>query len=304
MFPKENAPAPAPAGPNPGSGSGIKIGILFGAVLALVGASVYLFYQLNQIRAELDQTRDALATEISKINEISSVSTQTNRRSVETLKDQVEKYRAQAAQLSGQAKIEATQHADELAARLEKITQEQGKQVAAVSNEVTQVKTEAAATTAATNSRIGEVSSEVGNVKTDVAATKSELEKTIADLKSARGDLGVQSGLIATNSKELAALKSLGERNYVEFKIAKSKTLQKVGDISVLLKNTDPKRNRYTIEVVADDKRVEKKDRTVNEPVQFLLSKATQPYELVVNDVKKDLITGYLAAPKAQQTRN
>jgi hypothetical protein len=77
-----------------------------------------------------------------------------------------------------------------------------------------------------------------------------------------------------------------------------------VGDIAVLLKKTDPKKNRYTIEVIADDKTVEKKDKTINEPVQFLLSRATQPYELVVNDVKKDLISGYVASPKVQQTRS
>lgn len=169
-----------------------------------------------------------------------------------------------------------------------------------MSSEVSQVKDQAVAA----NTKIGEVSGEVGNVKTDVAATKSELEKTIADLKSTRGDLGVQSGLIATNGKELAALKALGERNYTEFKITKSKTLQKVGDLQVRLEKADPKHNSYTIVVVADDKSVTKKDRTINEPVQFLLSKATQPYELVVNDVKKDLISGYVAAPKVQQTRN
>jgi len=58
------------------------------------------------------------------------------------------------------------------------------------------------------------------------------------------------------------------------------------------------------VEVIADDKKVEKKDRTVNEPVQFMLSKATQPYELVVNEVRKDMISGYVAAPKVQSARN
>jgi len=301
LFPKENQTVSDSTNITQGdSGSGVKIAVLFGAVLALVGASVYLYYQLNQMREDLNQTRDSLSAEIAKVNEASSVTTATSRRTVDALKDQVEKYRSQAAQLSGQAKVEATAHADQLAARLEKMQQEQGKQVAAMSTEVTAVKTDAAAA----NTKIGEVSSEVGNVKTDVAATKSELEKTIADLKSTRGDLGVQSGLIATNGKELSALKALGERNYVEFKIAKAKASQKVGDISVRLEKTDPKHNRYTIIVVADDKTVEKRDKTINEPVQFLLSKATQPYELVVNDVKKDLIVGYLAAPKVQTTRN
>jgi chromosome segregation ATPase len=302
--PVNDTPLSSPVNPSSQSGSGVKIPILFGAVLALMGASGYLFYQLGELRNELAQTRDALTTEISKIHETTAVTTQTSRRSQEELRQQlradVEKYRAQATLLSGQAKADATKHADDLASQLQKAQQDQAAKVAAVTTEVSQVKD----ATSANVSKIGEVSTEVGNVRTDLGATKSELEKTIADLKSTRGDMGVQSGLIATNGKELAALRALGERNYVEFKIAKTKAPQKVGEIAVLLKKADPKRNTYTIEVVADDKTVEKKDRTVNEPVQFLLSKATQPYELVVNEVKKDLISGYLAVPKVQQVRN
>jgi len=316
LFPQEkrpvsdapaSAPAPAPAAayappPQPvivNQGSGAKIPILFGAVLALVGACVYLFYQVNQLQSQLAETKESFSAKLSEIAETSTVSTQTSRRTMDSLKKDVDKYRAQAAQLSGDAKRDATQHADELAAKLQKMQEEQGKQVAAVTTEVSQVKTEASAAT----SRIGEVSTEVGSVKNDVARTKSDLEKTIADLKSTRGDLGVQSGLIATNGKELAALRQLGERNYTDFKLTKSKAPQKVGDLQVLLKAADPKHNKYTIEVIADDKRVEKKDRSVNEPVQFLLSRATQPYELVVNDIKKDMIVGYVSAPKVQQTR-
>ena len=99
------------------------------------------------------------------------------------------------------------------------------------------------------------------------------------------------------------SLKALGERNYTEFKLAKEKTAQRVGDVQIRLKSVDQKKNRYTIELIADDKLVEKKDKTINEPVQFLLSRATQPYELVVNEVKKDMIVGYVSAPKVQQSR-
>ena len=150
----------------------------------------------------------------------------------------------------------------------------------------------------AANTKIGEVSNEVGDVKTDVSNTKSELDKTISDLKSTRGDLGVQSGLIATNASELAALKALGERNYFDFNLGKTKQPQRIGDILLQLKKADMKKNRYTVDVVADDKKVEKKDKGVNEPVQFYTSKARQPYEIVINEVKKDQIVGYLATPK------
>ncbi len=310
LFPKENQnvsdSAPTPQGPlyvNTNSGGGVKIPILFGAVLALIGASVYLFYQLNQVRAELETTRESLSGEISKMYETSTVTTQTSRRSFEKLeKDtqrELDKTRAQAAQLSGQAKEVAERHADDLAAKLQKIQDDQGKQISAVGTEVTAVKTEATAA----NAKIEGVNAEVGGVKTDLAKNKADTEKLIADMKTARGDLGMQSGLIATNGKELAALRELGERNYVEFKITKSKAPQKVGDVSVLLKSVDIKKNKYTIELIADDKATEKKDRSINEPVQFLMAKARQPYELVVNDIKKDLIAGYVSVPKVQVPR-
>jgi len=293
----DSSPTPPPS---ESGGGGAKTVILFVLVVALIAATGYLFVQVTQTRSELAQTREALLDEISKIHETSAVSTQTSRRSVESLKSDVDAARRQASQLAGQAKIDAEKHAEELAANLQKVQQEQAQKVSAVTAEVSQVKDQASAA----NTKISEVSTDVGNVRTEVASTRSELEKTIAQLKATQGDLGVQSGLIATNGKELAALKALGERNYVEFKLAKTKGPQKVGDIAILLKKADPKTNRYTITVIADDKTVEKKDKTVNEPVQFMLAKASQPYELVVNDVKKDLISGYVAAPKVQQTRN
>lgn len=292
---------------DPSGSSSPKIPILFGAVVALVGASLYQFYEVRQVRSELESTRDALMDQIAKVHETSTVSSKTNRQSVDSLKTQMDEARRQASILAGQAKLDATKHADELAAKLEKAQQEEAVKVAetaaAVSNvtgEVSKVKDDANTT----KTRVGEVSTDLASVKTDAAATKAELEKTISDLKSTKGDLGVQSGLIATNGKELAALRALGERNYTEFRLVKEKTPRKVGDVQIRLKAADMKKNRYTIELIADDKLVEKKDKTINEPVQFMLSRATQPFEIVVNEVKKDMIAGYISSPKVQQTRN
>jgi hypothetical protein len=116
--------------------------------------------------------------------------------------------------------------------------------------------------------------------------------------------MGLMSGLIATNSKEIQYLRDVGDRNIYEFTIAKTAGMQKVGDIQVLLKKTDSKRNRYTVDVRADDRLVEKQNKTVNEPVQFYTSRARQPYELVVNQVQRDKVIGYLATPKVTISRN
>ncbi len=265
--------------------------ILFGAVVALIAANVYLFLQIDSLKAELAKNRETLLAEVGRVKETSSVTSAAAQRNLDTLKDELEAARRQASMAVGQAKVDAQKHAEDLAARL---AQQQKAAEAQLKGQISQVEQTATAAT----TKIGEVSTEVGTVKTDLSSTKAELDKTIASLKSVSGDLGVQSGLIATNGKELAALKALGERNYFEFNLRKMKQPQRVGDIMLQLKKADQKRNRYTVDITADDKRVEKKDKGVNEPVQFYTSKARQPYELVVNEVKKDVIVGYLATPK------
>lgn len=277
--------------------SNLKTAILFGAVIALLAANVYLYLQVDQMRTDMSKLRESIITEVTSLRETSSVSTATARKNIETLKSELEEARRQASMAASTAKSEATARAEQLAKQLAEEQRKQQQHALSQINEVKEV-----ANTA--NAKIAEVGGDVTQVKTDVASTKTELEKTITDLKKVTGDLGVQSGYIATNGKELAALKRLGERNYYEFNLAKSKTPQKVGDITILLKKTDTKRNKYTVEVFADDKRTEKKDKTINEPVQFYVAKARQPYELVVNEVKKNVIVGYLATPKDTIARN
>lgn len=273
--------------------SGTKIAILFGLVLTLIAANVYLFLQIDGLKKEVAKSNEAFQEEVSRVRETSTVTSAAARRNLEALKTELDEARRQASAAVGQAKVDATKHAEDLARKLE---QQQRATEQSVRSEISKVEQSA-------SSKIEDVNKEVSSVKTDVASTKSELDKQIENLKSVRGDLGVQSGLIATNGKELAALKALGERNYFEFNLGKTKEPQRVGDILVQLKKADMKKNRYTVEIIADDKRTEKKDKTINEPVQFYTSKARQPYEMVVNEVKKDQIVGYLATPKVTVAR-
>ena len=290
-------PPPQYVLPPPSSGGGWKTGILFGAVIALIGASVYLYMELDKTKKDLVKTTDTMQARIDKLEEASSLTTRSNRKTVEELRDQLERARRQASALVGEAKQEALKKVEDTRTQLV-AAQEQAKQQ--LKSDISQVREQ----TDTANTKISQVGNDVTAVKTDLTSTKSELEKTVADLKRATGELDGHSVLIATNGKELAALRALGERNYVEFTIHKSKQAQKVGEVAILLKNADPKKNRYTIELTADDKTTEKKDRGVNEPLQFMTSKAKQPYELIVNDVKKDTIAGYLSVPKVQNVRN
>lgn len=156
----------------------------------------------------------------------------------------------------------------------------------------------------ATQQKISSVSTDVSGVKTDVGGVKTNLTNTQTELKadeaqlqSMKGDLGVDGGLIATNQKELDFLKHKGDRNYYQFTLRKGQR-QPVSTVSLQLKKADTKHSRYTVEVYADDKKIEKKDRSLNEPVQFYTGKDNYLYELVVNSIGKNVISGYIATPK------
>jgi len=147
--------------------------------------------------------------------------------------------------------------------------------------------------------KIGAVATEVGGAKKDIEATKNDLEVTKSKMASAMGDMNVMSGLIARNRDDLEELRRKGDRNYFEFSVQKSKAPQRVGPIQMSLNKTDPRKSKYTVTLVADDKTIEKKDKTSGEPVQFYVAHMHgTPYEIVVFDVGKNKITGYLSTPK------
>jgi hypothetical protein len=140
---------------------------------------------------------------------------------------------------------------------------------------------------------------EVVKVKDDVAASKAAIEQTQAQLQRAIGDLGEQSGLIARNADELAALKRTGLRDYFEFDLSKAKTPSPIGPVALRLTSADAKRHKFNMMLVVDDMEIEKKDKTLLEPVQFYRKGSRQLNEVVVYTVQKDRITGYLSTPKA-----
>jgi predicted nucleic acid-binding Zn-ribbon protein len=265
------------------------------AGLALVGG--FAFYQNAQLQ---DVRRDLAASQkdVTAIRTSVVGASDDARKQIDTLRGQLVNTQQQSAEVLTKAQTVAKRRADAAVAKLDK---QQAERVAALDAELNQVKEN----TAMTSTRLAGVSSDVSAVQSDVADTKSRLEKTNGDLQSVRGDMGVMSGLVATNSQEIETLRKLGDRNIYEFKLTKAGGLERVGDISLRVVKTNIRRNQYSLVVSADDKLIEKKDKTTNEPVQFYVaSKARQPYEIVVNEVSKNTIKGYLATPKVTTARN
>ncbi len=139
---------------------------------------------------------------------------------------------------------------------------------------------------------------QIEGVRTDIAGTRTDLEATKAKLDKTIGDLGVQSGLIAHTREDLDQLKRRGDRNYYEFTLAKGKRPTRVSTVALQLRKTNPKRGKFTLNVTADDWTIEKRDRTLFEPMQFYSGRDRQLYEVVVMSVDKNKVSGYLSTPK------
>jgi len=290
---------PYPPAPPPDNHSSLKTAIAAGAIVASLAANGFLLYQTHDLGVEMARSREVMQNEIDTLKENSTVMTEAQRKHLDDLKADLDTRSRELSQAASQAKKDALSYADQQAQKLEAESQKIAGSVTQVSSDLTNVKQSADQA----NAKIADVGTDVNGVKSDLASTKSDLAQTKTDLRQVRGDLGQTSSLVATNDKELQELIRRGERNIVKFNISKkSRGFQKVGDIALALKNTDPKKNKFTLQVQADDKLTEKKDRNINEPLQFYVSSSL--YELVVNTVSKDDVSGYLSTPKYQARNN
>lgn len=157
----------------------------------------------------------------------------------------------------------------------------------------------------AQSEQIGQVTGQVANVqgelsgaKKDISDTRTDLESTKAKLERAVGDLTGQGSLIARTRGDLEELRHRGDREYYEFSLSKGSPTQ-VSTVRLQLKKADPKKSKFTLNVTADDRIVEKKDRGVAEPLQFYSGRDRQLYEVVIFSVEKNKVTGYLSTPKS-----
>ena len=254
-----------------GSGSGMGLWLGIGGAYILLSAFLLfsMYGRLGTLETSLatsDQQQAKLAERLDAAESSMQTTVAGVNQKLGTAQQQIE---TQSVQLTRQHR-----------ASLNRLVKEQRKQMETVTGEVEGVKSE-----------VGTVKSDVEITKSDLAATKDKLEHTI-------GDLGLQSGLIAHTREDLEALRRKGERNYYEFTLLKGKGPVPVSTISLQLKKVDPKKSKFTLNVLADDRTIEKKDRTMYEPLQFYTAKARHLYEVVIFTAEKNKVTGYLSTPK------
>ena len=260
------------------STSNALLAALAAGILLGVASLIWCFTLQSRLSNAEKKLTDAsernavLAERLEGTNARLTATSETLSRNVGATQQQIEA-RAQSIMAAQRAQVAETQ-------RLAQQQQVTEKQIGAVSSDVASVKTD------------------VGGVKTDVASTRSDLENAKSQLQRVIGDAGVMSGLIATNHSELEELKHRGDRNYYEFTLQKGAQPTLLSTVKLQLKKVDQKHSRYTLNVSADDRNIEKKDKNLDEPVQFYTGKEPVLFELVVNNIDKNKVSGYLSTPK------
>lgn len=250
--------------------------VVFGVAMLYVIVSLYFLVDMSGRVAKLEDGQKAAAAEQTQLLKKLGIT--------ETSLKEAERTQEELASKLGSTQKQVVARTSELAKQQkeaeQRLSDETKQQVGAVSGEVAGVKTE------------------LGGTKTDLAATKTDLEATKAKLDKTIGDLGVQSGLIARSQGDIEYLKHRGDRSIFEFALKKGSKPQPVGTVSLQLKKVDAKHGKYTLNVMADDRTIEKKDRTLFEPLQFYTGRDRTLYEVVVIAANKNQINGYLSTPK------
>ncbi|HSA92030.1 MAG TPA: hypothetical protein VLE48_03395 [Terriglobales bacterium] len=259
-----------------GSGGGMKIVLLAVAGLYIL-ASLYLMFDM---RGRIGTLEAFQATSSATQKQLTERMESADARMKATIEALEEKLGITEKQLDARTvELQRAQKAQTASLKAQK------EQIAEVSGQVEGVKSE-----------VGGVKTEVATARTEIEATKEKLERTI-------GDLGIQSGLIAKTREEVDELRRRGERNYYDFTLLKGQKPTPVATVSLQLKKSDAKKSKFTLNVIADDRTIEKKDRTMLEPLQFYTGKDRQLYELVVFNVEKNKVVGYLSTPKGPMAK-
>ena len=266
-------------------------------IVVLLLAVVYLFYDGSQ-------QKKATQAELSKISEQIQTLESTRKMGEASITSQISNLKTDIVgtqEAVGSTKAEMNKTAAQIKAEGQK-TKTELSQAIATKADTSQVEATVQAAKADAENKIGQVNNEVGGVKTQVTQVKNDLDTTRRDLEGTQRQLvdvrDTLSAAVAKNSSELSQLRLKGERDYFEFTLPKKNEATKVEDIRIVLTNADQKKGKISLKIMVDDSALEKKDRSINEPIQFLVGQNRIRYEVVINWVQKNKAGGYLSIPK------
>ena len=262
-------------------------------LIAILMGNFYLYSKIKRSEVDAYTLQQRLEEKLGRLEKNSSYHLGNAQQEIQQLRSDLDEARGEAAK---KAKAEARRYTGRLS---KNVASHQRANQEALMGEIRGVQEMAAATGA----KVEAVEGEITSVKEEMAEAQSQIDSTDSVLKLTKDELQVMSGWVSSNSSEIGQLRDFNERTYLTFRLPKSGKMYKIGGVLMRLRKTEPKRHRFSIELLADDRKMVKKDHYVNEPLQFYVGDSKRPYEIVMTSVRKEEVMGFLATPKIQMAR-
>ena len=277
----------------PGKKSKGRVLLIVLSVLGAIVVNGYFFARINQLEVEAHTLRQTLSQEMARAQASSTHQMGETKRAVDALRAGLKESQGRSSK-----KVEANSQwrTKKLAESVSKKQREQQEML------LGEIRT-ASGKAGDAQEGVSEVRDELGTVKVDLDRVDFDVKESGAALRATRTHLMELDGEVGRNRTGITDLRRLGEREHIPFTLTKSKDMRRVGGISLRLKHTSPKNSRYTLEMIADDKKIEQKKKYVHEALRFYLTGAAQPFEIVVTSAGKDKVSGYLSKAKLEMSR-
>ena len=262
-------------------------------LLCLLAGNFYLYSRVNRAEVDAHTLKQTLEENLARVENKSTFHLNNAQREIEDLRESLEHARSEA---SKKAKSEARRQSDRLG---KNFAAQQRTAKEAVMSEMRTLGDKMVETAG----KVEGIEGELGGVKDELAGAVERLESADQVLKDTKAHIRSIGDWVAGNASEIDKLREKGNRQFVRFQLSRSEEMRRVGDVRMRLRKTDPKRNKYTMEILVDDKKMVKKGQYANEPVEFYVADCAEPYQLVMTAVKKDHVMGFLSRPKGAGVR-
>ncbi len=282
--------------------TGVVVLLLLGLALALAG-NAYQFVKATRLASQVASVQQSLQSQITRLSDATNGAFDVAQHRFEELKRLQDS--TSAALID--ARSESRHSSSQVAARLEERNQELEQanreliaQLTALKQDVNSRLQTTAVRLQNTTTKLDTADAKLQRISTEADANRADLKRVSGDLNSIRSNL---SGTAPTQSAAATAPGPSPEHRHLPFDLLTTKVPTRIGEIQIAIRSTDPKNNRYTMDLYTGDKTALGRDCAVNEAVRFYRSGDPLPYEVVVSQIRKDEVIGYVTAPSTPNLR-
>ena len=261
-----------------------------GAAAVLFAADAYLMRQIREFSQDVIRMERSTVRDLGGIRQEAAAANDAHHGGIEALAAELVAARYETAAAAGDARTDAERYAEQLAKRVVESRRIERRWVDTELTNVRKVMDAADESTRRLARELREARAASATTRTANAGAATRESLFLSDIDALKR-------IAADHRDELAARQASAACDIFEFAIRKTGKPKELAGVSVLLLRADSKGSRYSVEIVAGGRKIEASNRTAYEPVR-LYTGARAPLELVVNEIRKDEIRGFISVPR------